>query len=117
MENHDGEPGPFYRGVRPSTSVDVDAALALLSNRQRRSILRYLVSTPEDSVTIDAIAEHIAEEMDIESKSVKIDCHHTHLPKLNDSGVIDYDQRMGDVRYNRTPTVEHLLDAIADVEN
>ncbi|WP_458206213.1 DUF7344 domain-containing protein [Haladaptatus sp. NG-SE-30] len=71
----------------------------VLRNDRRRETLRYLRET-DGMLTVDELSEHIATIETGESppprnvrKSVYVSLHQTHLPKLDDLGIVTYDQR------------------------
>ena len=94
-----------------------------LSNRRRRETLRYLLQLDDETTTTKGeVARHIAareadkhvdEVSADERKRVYIALHQTHLPKLDDIGLVDYDSSQGDVR--RSAACEGL-DAHLDLE-
>lgn len=80
-----------------------DEIFDLLKNRRRRQILAYLSETDE-TATLSELAEQIAAwENDIEirelnsaqRKRVYVALYQTHLPKMDDAGVIEYNQDRG----------------------
>ncbi|GAB3036103.1 DUF7344 domain-containing protein [Natronobiforma cellulositropha] len=80
-----------------------DVIFELLKNRRRREVLSYLLET-DDTVTLGELAEQIAAwENDTEinalssdqRKRVYVALYQTHLPKMDDAGIIDYDQDRG----------------------
>jgi len=92
--------------VRGRKELSVDTVFELLKNERRRRILEYL-RDQDDETTLDRLAEHIAarendtDEFHLSSdqrKRVYIALYQSHLPKLHDTGIIDYDQRSGSVR-------------------
>ncbi len=77
----------------------------LLSSPRRRMVLYYL-REHGGSATITELAERIAameNDTDVESltrqqqKRVYVSLYQTHVPKMADSGIIDYDQDSGEV--------------------
>ena len=71
----------------------------VLRNDRRRHALKRLREA-DGSLTVDALAEHIAGIETEESppprnvrKSVYVSLHQTHLPKLDELDIVDYDQR------------------------
>ncbi len=81
-----------------------DQIFHLLQNERRRAVLRYLAQTNEDSVRMRDVAEQVAAwENDTtvqqlhsdERQRVYIALYQTHLPKLDDEGVIEYNQSRG----------------------
>ncbi|MCU4742727.1 ArsR family transcriptional regulator [Halobacteria archaeon AArc-m2/3/4] len=80
-----------------------DVIFELLKNRRRREVLAYLLDT-EETVTLGELAEQLAAwENDTEinalssdqRKRVYVALYQTHLPKMDDAGIIDYDQDRG----------------------
>lgn len=94
----------------------------ILSADHRRAVLRYLASVTESeetelpvTVSVDELAERIAGTLDGEStdrseSDIRISLHHCHLPKLADSGVIEYDTRRHTVRFEGHSFVAALVD-------
>lgn len=94
------------------------AALRLLADRHRRSVLEYLANNGEEPVPLHALASQISggkpaanEGQPAAYDSVVTSLFHTHLPKLHEAGLIEYD-RHGSVRYRAQENVEGLLDYV-----
>ncbi|WP_267642372.1 DUF7344 domain-containing protein [Haloarchaeobius amylolyticus] len=92
-----------------------DDMFHLLQNRRRRDVLRYLQDT-DDPVRMRDIAEQVAAwEHDTtvqrltskERQRVYIALYQSHLPALDEEGVIDYNQDRGIVE--RQPLAEELM--------
>ncbi|MFC4449250.1 DUF7344 domain-containing protein [Halorussus aquaticus] len=71
----------------------------VLRNDRRRHVIRHL-RDEGGPISVDTLAEHIATVETGESppprdvrKSVYVSLHQTHLPKLDELGIVDYDQR------------------------
>ena len=80
-----------------------DVIFELLKNRRRREVLTYLLET-DGTVTLGELAEQIAAwENDTtvnalssdQRKRVYVALYQTHLPKMDDAGIIEYDQDRG----------------------
>ncbi|ELY87156.1 DUF7344 domain-containing protein [Natrinema altunense] len=80
-----------------------DVIFELLKNRRRREVLAYLLDADE-TVTLGELAEQIAAwENDTEvnalssdqRKRVYVALYQTHLPKMDDAGIVEYDQDRG----------------------
>ena len=91
-------------------SKSLDTIFEVLKNRRRRLVLRYLKTTSE-SASIGELAEHIAAiENDIKQaelgsqqrKRVYISLYQSHLPKMDDAGVIQFDQNRGTISLTET---------------
>ena len=82
-----------------------DVIFEVLKNRRRRDVLEYLQSEG-GTVTLAELAEQIAAwENDIEvaelnstqRKRVYVALYQTHLPKMDDAGIVEYDRDRGNV--------------------
>ena len=94
--------------IDTSASVELgeDQVYHLLQNERRRNVLRYLHDA-EGTVSMRDIAEQVAAwENDStvqaitssERQRVYIPLYQSHLPKLDEEGIIEYDQSRGTVR-------------------
>ncbi|UPM42892.1 DUF7344 domain-containing protein [Halocatena salina] len=112
-----------------STEVDVDGAesddavgpalgpdriFEVLKNQRRRRTLQYLIER-DNPVTIGALAEHIAAlENDTtesaltsrERKRVYVGLYQCHLPKMDDTGVVEFNKARGTISLG--PTFEQF---------
>lgn len=86
-----------------NTRLSKDVIFELLKNRRRREVLSYLLET-EGTVTLGELAEQIAaweNDTDINAlssdqrKRVYVALYQTHLPKMDDAGIVEYDQDRG----------------------
>lgn len=74
------------------------AAYELLANRRRRHVLSYLRDHPHEEIPIDDLTSQViarelmAGEGPVDPESVSATLHHVHLPKLDDAGIVDYDE-------------------------
>jgi hypothetical protein len=82
-----------------------DTVFDILSNSRRRCVLYYLRQESEP-IQLTELAEHVAaweNETDIESmgkqerKRVYVSLYQTHIPKLADTGLVEYDKEAGTV--------------------
>lgn len=112
---------------RQGEKFDRDELFHLLQNERRRRALDYLRGK-EGSVRMRDIVDHVAAaEHDTtpealrsdERKRVHIALYQSHLPKLDQAGVLEYDQDRGIVtRTERAAELDRFLaaGAVADVE-
>lgn len=109
---------------RTETRSSIDDTLRLLQNPQRRYVLYYLLDkrwTCKESLVEQVAAwEHqttISELSDEELRRVETSLYHSHLPKLADHGLIEYDFRSGDIAtLELTDEIRSLLVSIRDIE-
>ena len=98
---------------------------AALANRRRRHVLYYL--RDHDRAQIDDLAVHIAaweqeipvtEVLPEDADRVYTDLVHSHLPKLADYGLVEYDRRSDAVCYTYPPVLlDEAIDIAASLEN
>lgn len=95
-------------------TLSEDVTFTVLKNQRRREALRYLRRVGGESCLSD-VAEHVAarengvERRELSStqrKRAYVSLHQSHLPMMNDAGVVAFDQDRGDVE---------LLDAASEL--
>lgn len=111
----------FQRGPGGATDIDLDEAFELLRNSRRRHVVEYVADLQSDeTVRLRELAIYIAalefdQEPDAVSrahiKSVRNALYQSHLAKLAEADVIEYDERAGTV--GRGSTIELLADLIS----
>jgi hypothetical protein len=104
--------------IHDSQSTEqLDSVFNLLQAARRRYLLYYLYNEDEPVLSLETVVEAVqeyeaAENGDDEPPSrqeVRTSLVHTHLPKLADVGVLDYDPRRGTVRFEGYPPLEEWL--------
>ncbi|WP_266082899.1 DUF7344 domain-containing protein [Haladaptatus caseinilyticus] len=97
---------------RPSLSLN--QVCQILSSSYRRQVLSYLQTKDADVANLDELVTHIHTKngTPTTTEQVRISLLHTHLPKLADYGVIEYDRRNKDIRYRDGTKLEDFLEAI-----
>ena len=128
MRETEGEGTALTAEVTPS----LDLVFDLLSNSRRRYALYYLNEQPDGVATVENLTEKVIDfERAIESddadadstanggsgpsstdrrSGVQLELQHTHLPKLEDAGVLEHDRRSETVRYWSQPSLEEWLE-------
>ncbi|MFC6940730.1 ArsR family transcriptional regulator [Salinirubellus sp. GCM10025818] len=99
----------------------LDACLQLVADQHRRRIIHHLRHEANGATTFDDLVNQVHSRAS-DSKNgppedrekLAIQLHHTHLPKLADHGVVDFDYRTGAVRYYPDEQVEAVLDSIPE---
>lgn len=86
--------------------IHLDQVFGILQNERRRSVLRYM-RTVDDEVRLGELAEQIAAwecDKDVaqitsgERKRVYVGLYQSHLPKMDDVSVIEYNKPRGKIR-------------------
>ncbi len=89
----------LLRALRPilcySERIDPDNLYHILSSKRRRMVLQYLLEHDSDQpTTVRTLVEHL-EENGIERHPAYVSLYQTHLPKLDQFGMIDYNKDRG----------------------
>ena len=88
--------------------VSPNRVLSAVANDHRRAILEALDNASEKTLEYDALVDRVADrvrnedprrESDEHQQRVRIALHHTHLPKLEEARIIDYEAETGHVRF------------------
>ena len=93
----------------------LDQVFDLLSERRRRYVLYYLRDVEDGVASVEEVTEYVLRlenDLDISGVARSIDTalHHVHLPKLADSGVLEYDTRSETIRYWGQPSLDEWLE-------
>jgi hypothetical protein len=105
----------------PNRKLDPGEIHNVLRNDRRRHAIKYLRDV-EEPMAVDSLAERIASVETDESppprdvrKSVYVSLHQTHLPKLDELGIVDYDQRDQQIELrNRAEQVEVYMEVVPE---
>ena len=106
--------------------LPLDLTFEILKNQRRRLVLSHLKTVDGES-TIGELAEHIAaieNDCDVQAlgaqqrKRVYIGLYQCHLPKMDDAGVIDFNQSRGrvEIEPESEPLYEYLVDEGDDTD-
>lgn len=101
-------------------AITIDAALELIADPYRRRVLTELMRVGDEAVELESLVDAMGTPSTAATSLISTDrqlrtlLRHTHLPKLAEYGVIDYDFRSGSVRYNETERVEQLVSFVTD---
>lgn len=128
-ENDDSDREPPDNGgddtgedTRQTSELSVDATLEILAQRERRYILSYLADSSEEIASTDELVEHIVqaetERMDeVPNRDhLESSLYHIHLPKLTDTGLLEYDPRSQQLRYWGDERLEKWLECVEQEE-
>ncbi|MFC6753716.1 DUF7344 domain-containing protein [Halorubrum tibetense] len=105
----------MYTDIR-TTSTEV--LLRAVADPKRRAILEELRAVEEDLVTVERLTESFFSDVSRDHsgdqrRRAAIELRHTHLPKLAEANLIEYDRVHGTVSYRGTERTEALLTFIA----
>lgn len=108
--------GPTDDSLLSTSDLSVGETLGLLSNDRRRAVLRSLSENGDvafDSLVDTVVAlETDGESADDRHQAVSMSLHHSHLPRLRDAGVAEFDAQSDTIRYRPDERLEAFLDLI-----
>lgn len=90
-------------------SDQFDVLLAALAVPERRTILTYLHETNTDTISLDALASVLTGPSPTDQDHARIRLHHSHLPTLDDAGILDYHPDTMTVEYHGHPDLPLLF--------
>jgi len=111
------EASPVVFGMMGATHLDT--YLQLISDGHRRRIIHQLRDETTGKATVEDLVDQLhggksalltAERTDRDQLSIQL--IHNHLPKLDEHGIIQYDQENKVVRYQPNKQIETVLDAL-----
>ena len=109
------------RSRGPTAASELDLVFDLLQAERRRYLLYYLYEMEGDGTTYDAAAAAVAEyEADGDAapslEAIRRDLYHVQLPRLDDAGVVERDDRQEYVRFRGHDALEQWVDAAKRAE-
>ncbi len=107
-----------------SPNLSLDTIFDILSHSYRRLILSSLSQSEDDLATVTdlvtVISKHESETetsmQRAQDDTVRVALQYNHLPKLDDTGVIEFDTRIETIRYWSHPEVEKYLSVLDAME-
>ena len=97
----------------------LDVCLSLVADRRRRKLLEQLRHNGGGAVQIDALVDHLfqaepaaADDRQSSRDQLAIELYHSHLPKLADQGIVDYDRERGTIEYRPDDHLETVLNGL-----
>jgi hypothetical protein len=120
-----GHPPHVLRAEPAVSRPSFDDIFELLSNKRRRYAIHYLSTTEDGVATLSDLVEQVVtwetetspnDVPDDYQRRVEASLHHTHLPKLADANIIDYDARSESLRYWGQPVLEEYAEHVAAME-
>ncbi|RQH00066.1 DUF7344 domain-containing protein [Natrarchaeobius oligotrophus] len=104
------------------TTPSLDLVFNLLANERRRYALYFLYEQQDGVATVEEVTDNVAafenrstgpepqSDLEEQKRQIQTELRHVHLPKLEDAGILEHDQRSETVRYWTQPTLEEWLE-------
>lgn len=93
----------------------LDDTLQLISNEYRRNIMYHMKEAEEDNFAYEDITEALVENgyvSEDQSDRFGVQMAHAHLPRMEESGLVERDEDSNTVRYIPSEDVENLLEDV-----
>ena len=99
-----------------SRSIPLDERFDALARTDRRAVIQFFRDESTEEATLDDLVTGIVDGSywDTDESHARFCLHHSTLPKLADTGILDYDAKSKTVSYRGRPAVEQLLDATSE---
>lgn len=102
------------------SSVAPDRAFEALADSRRRAVLSYLHDHPDETLAVESLVDALVEERPeldpAQRRRVAASLTTTHLPELDDGGLLEYDHECRTVRYTDSPLVDGLLERVNECD-
>lgn len=105
-------PSPHDPARDPSA---IDELFELLSDESRRRVLYYLREN-DGTADVDELREYLSDRTGFDPEEASVMLNNVTLPKLDDSGAIEYESNGERVQYEGGPFATELLKWIGDRE-
>lgn len=102
-------------GPMGAESPAMEDLLVALGHPLRREVLRYCAERSTRHMDLQSLADHLVVEGrhdERDRERVALLLHHLHLPKLADTGLVEFDPKSGQVRYHPSDELEQLIGRI-----
>ncbi|MDF9748494.1 DUF7344 domain-containing protein [Natrinema salsiterrestre] len=106
----------------PDGSLSVDAVLDLLAHPFRRELLQYVADSTTATATLDDVTTHLHNQDGWQTDDrpdrdqIEVALEHTHLPKLTETGILEYDPCSRELRYRGDERLEAMLECLRSME-
>ncbi|WP_266075113.1 ArsR/SmtB family transcription factor [Haladaptatus caseinilyticus] len=92
-----------------SESRRLDAVFSALSDRKRRRIIDHLSKETDGTATVSELAA-----LSDDPTHSQVHLRHVHLPRLNETKLVEYDARSETVRYRGNQSLEKVISCCLD---
>lgn len=117
MDNQPNDETPDKAASGKSSSFN--EVIAVLDRPIRREIVQYLAGGTEQEVDLDELVNYLSGKNLHTSQlssgdRIALRLHHVHLPKLAETGVIDYDPNERRVSFHGETSLDRCLDLLQE---
>lgn len=88
--------------------ANIDVLFGILADQHRRVMLHQLEK--EQPVAVEELAKEMVPYIDADPSQITVTLHQQHLPKLDESEILDYDSQSGTICYHGHSFLDEVLD-------
>lgn len=105
--------------MRRKHDKELDETFKVLSNPYRREMLNTLFENDDESMTYDQIIRNLQDVGTIKKdrKPLYMQLRHTHLPKMEEAGIIQYNEDLETVQLEENRMKERINDILSALES
>ena len=99
--------------------MSLDETLRLLADERRREMIYALDRAETDSFTYDEVVDAVAENGGLPQDHrdrLEVEMTHVHLPKMDENGLIEYDEEEEVITYDPDEEIEELMDVVEEYD-
>ena len=94
--------------IQLGSQSPADAVFESLADQHRRHVLCFLALSEGNTVFLNEVSEHIATTLDRSVETIRTSLYHKDLPKLEQAGFVEYDERSGAIRSRNAELISNL---------
>lgn len=92
-----------------------DELLTIIADGRRRAILTALQDANDGVATVQELTDHIDKQDHGGPQVTPVRLVHSDLPRLEEAGVVDFDQRSKTARYQGSTDLERILEFVENL--
>lgn len=94
--------------MRGADKQPTEAVFEALTDKRRQNVIVCLACSEQETMTINEVSEELATTPGSSVETIKTSLHHIHLPKLEEAGLVEYDERSEAIRYRSSESIRKL---------
>lgn len=102
-------------GSADDRSSALDDIFGVLADPMRREVIRYCADHANEPTDLDTVVDYLAEQRrdgEPDRDRIALRLHHLHLPKLAETGLVEFDPDSGRLEYRSNDAIESCLSEI-----
>jgi len=99
--------------------MTLDNTLRLIADERRRDMLYALENSDSDSFTYGEVIDEViggGEDVEDYREQLRVEMTHVHLPKMEENGLVEYDDRSEVINYDPDEEIRELLGLVEELD-